>query len=166
MRHVNANRVPNSPGEEYHQSGKANSGALVRRSVRGKAVTIDCGVSRVRELGGAVIAPDRHLLHRRDGNSQLDIQAIISQTKIARQGKGNCCREEGLIKLYLLCDLSRRPVLIKPGHRREVLLRVRRWIWCTSEIYRRISYLRDWRRIVRADQGVGVGWVANNLDKC
>ena len=88
MRHVKANRDQNSPGEEYHQSGKENSGALVCRSVGGKAVTIDCGVSRVRELGGAVVAPDRHLLHRRDGNSQLDIEAIIHQSKIAWPGKG------------------------------------------------------------------------------
>ena len=85
MRHVKAQRVQNSPGEECLQSGKASSGALVRKSVKGKAVTVDCGVSRVRELGGAVVAPDGHLLHCRDGNSQLDIEAIIFQTKIARQ---------------------------------------------------------------------------------
>ena len=81
---MKANRIQNSPGNKY-KTGKASSGALVRRSVGGKAVTIDCGVSRVRELGGAVIAPDGHLLHRRDGNSQLNIEAIIFHTKIARQ---------------------------------------------------------------------------------
>ena len=79
--------------------------------------------------------------------------------------KDNCCREQGSMKLHLLGDLSSRPVLIKPGHRREVLLQLRRWTRCTSEIPR-IPYLGDGRRVVRADQSVGVGWVANNLDKC
>merc|ERR1719474_2344432 len=104
------------PRRDHSRSSLLNGGdkdvlhpGLVKTSRR----TIDCGVSRVRELGGAVVAPDRHLLHRRDWNSQL------------------------------LCDLSSRPVLIKPGHRREVLL-------------------GNGRRVVRADQGVGVGWVANN----